>query len=68
MIQDEEILKSTRIDIDAMAKIVAKTGAAVESLTTFFRNRTFVEKTVIDIGFLRFPDIEHPFVRVRDHL
>jgi len=64
LVQDDEVLRSTKIDLNMMAKIVAKTGAAVESLITVLRGQSFCEKTVVDIGFLRFPDIENPFVRV----
>ena len=65
LIQDEDVLNSTKIDLDMMARIVAKSGAAVESLQTLLIARSFCEKTVIDIGFLRFPDLKNPFVRVR---
>jgi hypothetical protein len=50
-----------------MAEIVARTGTMVESLSTLFYRKEKHEKTVVDIGVLRFPDIEHPYFKVRPY-
>ena len=61
---DEDVLRSTHIDIDVMGKIVAQTGAAIDSCATLLYNKQSQEKTLIDIGILRFPDIRNPFFKV----
>lgn len=49
-----------------LAKIVASSGAAVESFETFFASSVSYELTltVVEIGVLRYPDIEHPYFKV----
>ncbi|KLO05173.1 hypothetical protein SCHPADRAFT_947134 [Schizopora paradoxa] len=64
LIQDEDVLKSTKIDIKVLADIVATTGAVIEDIATFIRRNEYHEKTVVDIGVLRYPDIEHPYFKV----
>lgn len=64
LIGDDDVLKSTKIDIDTLAKIVASTGATVDSFESFFAKNEHHEKTLIDIGVLRFPDIDHPHFKV----
>ncbi|KAI0740170.1 hypothetical protein C8Q76DRAFT_790639 [Earliella scabrosa] len=61
---DEDVLRSTHINIDVMGKIVAQTGAAIDSFATLLYNKQLQEKTLIDIGILRFPDIKNPFFKV----
>ena len=63
-IGDEEVLHSTRIDIEVMGKIVAQTGAAITSFATLWYKKELHEKTLIDIGVLRFPDVKNPFFKV----
>ena len=58
------MIKSTKIDIDVLAQIVAQTGATVDSFETFFAKDEHHEQTLVDIGVLRFPDIDHPFFKV----
>merc|ERR1712232_722863 len=64
LIQDEDVINSTGIDINVLGKIVASTGAAVDSFETFFAKKVHHEQTMIEIGILRYPDIEHPFFKV----
>lgn len=58
-------MQSTKIDVDVLAKIVAQTGATVDSFEAFFAKHEYHEKTLVDIGVLRFPDIDNPFFKVR---
>lgn len=47
-----------QIDINILADIVATTGATIDSFITFFAKKEHHEKTIVDIGVLRYPDIE----------
>ncbi len=47
-----------KFDINVLAEIVATTGAAIDSFLTFFVKFEHHEKTVVDIGVLRYPDSE----------
>ncbi|KAH7113915.1 hypothetical protein B0J13DRAFT_573941 [Dactylonectria estremocensis] len=62
---DAGIVRETciKIDIDVLANIVSQTGATVDSFETFFTKDEHYEQTLIDISVLRFPDIDHPFLR-----
>ncbi|KAF8206651.1 hypothetical protein K438DRAFT_1962983 [Mycena galopus ATCC 62051] len=64
LISDEDVLNSTKIDIKVFAEIVAMTGAAIDSFQSFFTKTEHHEKTVVDIGVLRYPDIDYPFFKV----
>lgn len=64
VIADDDVLKSTKIDIDVPAKIVAQSGATIVSFETFFAKNEHHEKTLIDIGVLRFPDIDRPYFKL----
>jgi len=63
-IQDQDVLTTTKIDINALANIVAQTGATVDSFEAFFAKTEVHRKTVVDIGVLRFPDVSHPFFKL----
>ncbi|KAJ7083763.1 hypothetical protein C8R44DRAFT_991939 [Mycena epipterygia] len=64
LIQDDDVLKSTSIDIKVMANIVAQTGATIDSFPTVIYKNEYHEKTLVDIGVLRFPDIDHPHFKL----
>ncbi|KAH9886198.1 hypothetical protein C8Q73DRAFT_282765 [Cubamyces lactineus] len=64
LIRDEDILLSTRIDIKVMAAIVAQTGAMVKSFGSVLYEKEIHQKTIVDIGVLRFPDLDHPYFKV----
>ncbi|KAJ7336331.1 hypothetical protein DFH08DRAFT_706404 [Mycena albidolilacea] len=63
-IGDQDILDSTMIDIKVMAEIVAQTGATVDSVAALIHKIEHHEKTLVDIGVLRFPDPDHPYFKV----
>lgn len=64
LINDIEVLNATHIDIKVLANIVAKTGATVDNIETFFVKTEYVEQNLVDIGVLRFPDVNHPHFQV----
>jgi len=64
LIQDDDVLKSTAIDIKVMANIVAQTGATIDSFEALIYKNEYHEKTMVDIGVLRFPDIDHPHFKL----
>ncbi|KAI0330041.1 hypothetical protein GY45DRAFT_795182 [Cubamyces sp. BRFM 1775] len=64
LIQDEDVLKSTHIDINVMGAIVAQTGAMVNSIGSLLYMKEEHRKTLVDIGVLRFPDLDNPFFKV----
>ncbi|KAJ7839489.1 hypothetical protein B0H13DRAFT_1911236 [Mycena leptocephala] len=64
LINDDDVLKSTAIDIKVMAHIVAQTGATIDSFPALIYKNEYHEKTMVDIGVLRFPDIDHPHFKL----
>ena len=67
LVGDKDILDSTKIPIADVANLVAETGAAVTSLpTAVYRNKEFT-RHLVDLGVLRFPDVDHPYFKVRLH-
>ncbi|KAI5839050.1 hypothetical protein DFP73DRAFT_587912 [Morchella snyderi] len=63
-ISDSDILNATQIDIKVLGNIVAQTGATIDSFEAFFVKNEYHEKNLIDIGVLRYPDLDHPYFRV----
>ncbi|KAJ7874850.1 hypothetical protein B0H13DRAFT_2348419 [Mycena leptocephala] len=59
LINDDDVLKSTAIDIKVMAHIVTQTGATIDSFPALIYKNEYQEKTMVGIGVLRFPDIDH---------
>lgn len=63
------MLKSTKLnEFHTLADIVAQTGATVDGFFSFFYKDESHEKTILDIGILRFPDPSHPYFHVRLHI
>ncbi|KAJ4115366.1 hypothetical protein NW768_011218 [Fusarium equiseti] len=56
LIADEDVIKSTKIDINTLGRIVAQSGATIDSFETFFVKTEKHKKTMLDIGVLRYPD------------
>eukprot|EP01023_Acetabularia_acetabulum_P005463 TRINITY_DN1222_c2_g1_i1.p1 TRINITY_DN1222_c2_g1~~TRINITY_DN1222_c2_g1_i1.p1 ORF type:complete len:473 (-),score=76.86 TRINITY_DN1222_c2_g1_i1:157-1521(-) len=63
LVSDADILDSTRIDINVLARIVAATGVRVDSFESFFFASDSKKQKVLDIGVLRYPDIDHPYFK-----
>ncbi|ROT37486.1 hypothetical protein SODALDRAFT_325084 [Sodiomyces alkalinus F11] len=64
LINDEDVLLSTKIDLPIMAQIVASSGATVDSFLNFWAKRERHSQTMVDIGVLRFPDVDHPHFKL----
>ncbi|KAI4721258.1 hypothetical protein E4T48_02464 [Aureobasidium sp. EXF-10727] len=64
LIDDQDILDSTKIDINTLGRIVAQTGATVTDLESVFGKEEVHEQTMVDIGILRYPDLDNPFFKV----
>ncbi|PNP60529.1 hypothetical protein THARTR1_00553 [Trichoderma harzianum] len=64
LISDDDVLNSTNIDVEVLAKIVAQISAIFNNFETFFTKDVYREQTLIDIGVLRFPDVDQPYFKV----
>jgi len=64
LISDSDIRKSTQIDINVMADIVATTGAIIEGLASIAYKHEYHEKNLLEIGVLRYPDIQSPYFKL----
>ena len=64
LIADTDILQSTKIDIVPLARIVAETGAHVSDPVTLIAGKEYLEKTLLDVGVLRYPDIDNPYFKM----
>ncbi|CAM9652884.1 unnamed protein product, partial [Choristocarpus tenellus] len=64
LIKDDDVLAATGIDIKVLAKIVAGSGASVNSFKAFFSKHERHERTMLEIGVLSYPDIDHPYFKV----
>ena len=64
LINDADVLAATQIDIKVLAQIVAQTGATIDSFETLVVKKESHDKTLVDIGVLRFPDLDNPHFQV----
>ncbi|KAJ7915181.1 hypothetical protein B0H13DRAFT_1872275 [Mycena leptocephala] len=64
LINDDDVLKSTAIDVKVMAHIVAQTGATIDSFPALIYKNEYHEKFMVDIGVIRFPDTDHPHFKL----
>ncbi|KAJ7476511.1 hypothetical protein FB451DRAFT_1460612 [Mycena latifolia] len=64
LIQDDDVLKSTAIDTQVMANIVAITGDTIDSFPSAIYKNEYHEKTMVDICVLRFPNIDYPHFKL----
>ncbi|EJD46536.1 hypothetical protein AURDEDRAFT_151552 [Auricularia subglabra TFB-10046 SS5] len=63
LVVDPDVLKArTAVDIGAVTKIVAHAGNTIDGLVPYKKERR--QTTLLDIGILRYPDTEHPFIKV----
>lgn len=60
---DNDIIHSTKININSFANIVAATGVAVTGINLIYGSERR-DKTILDIGVVRFPDRDTPCVKV----
>lgn len=64
LINDSDVITATPTPITDLAKIVAWSGATITDFETAIYKTERHEKTVVDIGILRFPDITYPYFKV----
>lgn len=64
LIGDPDVLNSTRINIKDYANIVGATDAAVENLQTLIMRTEEVERSVMEVGVLRYPDLDNPYFKM----
>lgn len=63
-INDGDVLQDTRIDTNELGRLIATTGARLQNILDVIAREEYVERNVIDIGILRFPDIDKPYIKV----
>ena len=63
-VNDGDIKEDLQLDINAMAKIVAQTGDEANGLLAVFYKSEYHSKTVMEIGILRYPDLDKPYFKV----
>lgn len=64
LIDDSDVLASTKINILDFANIVGCTDAFVEDLQTLFLRNEQVERSILEVGVLRYPDLDNPFFKM----
>ena len=64
LISDQDVLDNSKIDIDLLAKIVAQSGATIDSFATLFYKHEYHERTMLEIGVIRFPDLDNPHFKL----
>ncbi|KAL6797094.1 hypothetical protein J3E68DRAFT_426614 [Trichoderma sp. SZMC 28012] len=64
LISDDDVLNSTRIDVEVLAKIVAQIGAILDNFENFFAKGEYHEQALMDIRVLRFPDVDQPYFKI----
>ncbi|XP_029635587.1 uncharacterized protein LOC115210937 isoform X2 [Octopus sinensis] len=64
LISDMDVAAETQINITDFTNIVAATGAAVEDFITFFVAAENIERSIVDMGILRYPDIDRPYFKL----
>ncbi|GAB1606693.1 uncharacterized protein LOC115210937 isoform X1 [Argonauta hians] len=64
LIGDTDVLNATQINIDDISNFVAETGARVTNFVHAFYQTLFKQKKIVDVGVIRYPDIDNPFFRL----
>jgi len=64
LVQDTDVLAATKINIEDYGNIVAATDAAIENFETIFLKQKEVKRSIVDVGVLRYPDIDNPFFKL----
>ncbi|OBZ69940.1 hypothetical protein A0H81_10521 [Grifola frondosa] len=61
---DADIINSTQIDIGVFSEIMVTMGAVMQCFQHDVKKNEILEKKIVDIGVLRYPDIENPYLKV----
>ncbi|XP_029638275.1 uncharacterized protein LOC115213439 [Octopus sinensis] len=64
LINDPDVLADTKIEIVDYANIVAATGAKIKGFRTLILRNHYVERSVVDMGVLRYPDLNKPYFKL----
>ncbi|CAE1295985.1 unnamed protein product [Acanthosepion pharaonis] len=64
LVQDTDVLAATKINIEDYGNIVAATDAAIENFETIFLKQEEVQRGIVDVGVLRYPDLDNPFFKL----
>ncbi|EPS45517.1 hypothetical protein H072_439 [Dactylellina haptotyla CBS 200.50] len=64
LINDSDVLNSLNFDKNVVARMVAESGATVRNFETFFSANEHEEKTVLEVAVLRYPDLDHPYLKL----
>jgi len=63
-IGDDDIIRACGFTIDSVAKIVATSGASIDSFESFFSADNSTSKNVLNVGILRYPDVDQPHFKL----
>ncbi|KAF7346000.1 hypothetical protein MVEN_01622700 [Mycena venus] len=61
LIADEDVINSIEFNIKVLSNVVATTGAVINDFAGFLTRKERQELTIVDIGVLRYPDLEQYF-------
>jgi len=64
LIDDADVLASSKIRILDYANIVGCSDAAVEDFKTLIMRTQLVERSILEVGVLRYPDLDNPFFKM----
>ena len=64
LIRDEDIMNDLSLDPTDFGLVVAESGAAVDGFISLFHAEHDVTRSVVEVGVLRFPDIDKPYFKV----
>ncbi|XP_014778869.1 uncharacterized protein LOC106875293 [Octopus bimaculoides] len=64
LIDDPDVLADTKIEILDYANIVASTGAKIKGFRSVLLRNHYVERSVVDMGVLRYPDLNKPYFKL----
>ncbi|KAJ3825243.1 hypothetical protein F5878DRAFT_342263 [Lentinula raphanica] len=61
---DPDIRNDSKLDINSLAKIVAWSGATVTNFIDFWSKHERHERTLLEVGVMRYPTIAKPYFKV----
>jgi len=64
LIGDTDVLDSTKVDIGWCEWMVCKTGSEVKRVWEYLGKAERIDRTLVDIGVLRYPTKENPYFKV----
>ncbi|KLO05171.1 hypothetical protein SCHPADRAFT_734493 [Schizopora paradoxa] len=64
LIGDDDVVKACGFTIDSVADIVATSGASIDSFESFFSADNYTSKNVLNVGILRYPDVDQPHFKL----